>query len=209
MLDLGSSEVTLRVKHHYALPAGMDVATASMVIHYKVILERNLRCRELDGAMVSAPLLVDGILYVPTMADTIHAIRTSDQKTMWQFTTEDEAWGTPVLYEEKLFVADLKGNISALDINTGKPVWSVSAGGAVVGSGGLTPDGVVFVTEEGDVLLVSFDGVKQWTRSIDGKLYGVPAIGDDCIVVSVVGGEQLLVAYDFRGNEIWTFAPPK
>jgi outer membrane protein assembly factor BamB len=68
---------------------------------------------------------------------------------------------------------------------------------------------VVAATETGDVVLVSFDGVKQWTRSIEGKLYGQPAIGEDRIVVSVMGGENLLVAFDFRGNQVWTFAPPK
>ena len=73
----------------------------------------------------------------------------------------------------------------------------------------MTSEGLVFLTETGDVLLVNFEGVKQWTRSIDGQLYGTPTVGEDRIVVPVVGGEELLVTYDFRGNQVWTFVPPK
>ena len=79
----------------------------------------------------------------------------------------------------------------------------------MVGSAGITEEGLFFATEEGDVLMTSFDGVKQWTRSVEGSLYSTPAIGDDRVIVSVVGGENLLVAFDFRGNEVWTFNPPK
>ena len=55
--------------------------------------------------------------------------------------------------------------------------------------------------------MVSIDGIKQWTRSVEGKLYGDPVVGTDLIVVAITGGEQLLVAYDFKGNEEWTFTP--
>jgi outer membrane protein assembly factor BamB len=164
---------------------------------------------ELDGAIVYAPLLSDGVLYVVTLADTVYAIDTTSRRILWQFKTDEEVWGVPALHDGTLYFADLKGQIYAVATESGQQAWKMEAGGPVVGSIGLTPDGFVVITETGDVLLVSFEGTKQWTRSIEGKLYGVPAIGDDRIVVPVVEGEQLLVAYDFRGNQVWTFVPPK
>jgi outer membrane protein assembly factor BamB len=164
---------------------------------------------DLDGAVVYAPLLEDGVLYIPTLADTLYAVDTSTQRVLWQFKTDEEVWGVPVIQDGILYFADLSGQIYALDAQSGRLAWRVDAGGSVAGSAGMTSEGLVFLTETGDVLLVNFEGVKQWTRSIDGQLYGTPTVGEDRIVVPVVGGEELLVTYDFRGNQVWTFVPPK
>jgi len=164
---------------------------------------------DLDGAVVYAPLLADGILYIPTLADTVYAVDTSTQKVLWQFKTDEEVWGIPVMQDGILYFADLSGQIYALDAQSGQVSWRIDAGGSVAGSAGVTSEGLVFLTETGDVLMVNFEGVKQWTRSIDGQLYGTPAIGEDRIVVPVVGGEELLVTFDFNGNQVWTFVPPK
>jgi len=164
---------------------------------------------ELDGAVVYAPLLDDGTLYATTLSGTVYAINTDDHQILWQSAIDSGGWGSPVMNEGTLYLGDLSGKIYAVNSVDGSQLWKVEAGGPVVGCGNLTPDGVVFVTETGDVVLVGFDGIKKWTRSIEGKLYGRPAIGDDRIVVSVLNGENLLVAYDFSGNEVWTFVPAK
>ena len=164
---------------------------------------------KLDGAMVHAPLLSEGVLYISTFGNTLHAIQVNNQVTKWQFKTDDEVWGTPVLHAGNLYFADLSGKIYAVKAQDGSLVWTMNAGGPVAGSAVLTSDGLVFLTETGDVMLVNFEGAKQWTRSIEGKLYGNALIGNDRIIVPVVGKESLLVAYDLRGNEIWSFFPPK
>ncbi|MCJ7626051.1 MAG: PQQ-like beta-propeller repeat protein [Anaerolineaceae bacterium] len=163
---------------------------------------------DVGGAVVYSPLLdEDGVLYVVTLADELIAIQTLNQRELWRAETTEEVWGTPVLKDGILFVGDLSGTIYAFEAATGYLEWKVDAGGAVAGSGGITPEGLVFATEEGDVMLVSFDGVKQWTRNVEGKIYGAPAVGTDLVVVALTGGENLLVAFDFNGNQEWIFTP--
>lgn len=163
---------------------------------------------DVGGAVVYSPLLdEEGVLYVVTLADELIAIQTSNHRELWRAETSEQVWGTPVQKDGKLFLGDLSGTIYAFDAATGRLEWKVDAGGAVAGSGGITPEGLVFATEEGDVLLVSFDGVKQWTRSVDGKIYGAPVVDSNLVFVAVTGGENLVVAFDLNGNEEWSFTP--
>jgi outer membrane protein assembly factor BamB len=163
---------------------------------------------DVGGAVVYSPLLdEEGVLYVVTLADELIAVQASNHRELWRAETSEEVWGTPVLKDGKLFLGDLSGTIYAFDASTGGLEWKLDAGGAVAGSGGITPEGLVFATEEGDVLMVSFDGVKQWTRNVEGKIYGAPAVGNSRIIVAVTGGDDLLVAFDFNGNQEWIFTP--
>jgi outer membrane protein assembly factor BamB len=88
-------------------------------------------------------------------------------------------------------------------------VWKLEAGSAVMGTAAFTPDGVVFCSESGNVIAVSFNGEKMWSFPVPGKLYSGPVVAQDRIIVAVTEGETLLVALDFRGGKQWSFLPPK
>jgi len=87
--------------------------------------------------------------------------------------------------------------------------WKVDAGSQIAGSLAVTPVGVVAATESGDVMMLNFEGAKQWTRNISGTVYGNMAVGQNQIIVAITGGDNLLTAFDFQGNQIWNFVPPK
>jgi len=164
---------------------------------------------ELNGAIVYKPALQDGILYVATLADDVVAIRTSDHKLLWDFTTNGEVWGSPQVVQNVVYFADLTGTIFAVDAQTGAQKWKVEAGSPVAGSLAVTPSGIVAATESGDVIFLDFAGTKLYTRNINGTIYGNMAVGPDQVIVAITGGDNLLTAFDFQGNQIWTFVPPK
>ncbi|MEA4910376.1 MAG: PQQ-like beta-propeller repeat protein [Chloroflexi bacterium] len=165
---------------------------------------------DLGGAAVYSPILSeDGVLYLGTMANEVLAIQASDGSVLWRFEAGGAIWTRPVLHEGSLYFGDIQGNIYSVDPQSGDTNWRVETGDTVVGSPGILPDGLVFVSEKGNVLEIGFDGQRLWTQTISGKLYTSPQVFEDRIVVPVTQGEQLLVAFDFKGNVIWNFAPPK
>jgi outer membrane protein assembly factor BamB len=165
---------------------------------------------DLGGAIVHSPLLSEeGVLYVGTLGKEVVAVDASDGSVLWRFPTEKEVWGTPVLNEGVIFFGDLNGNVYAVDAVTGTQKWVMEAGVAVAGGGVVTPDGVVFTTEDGNILMIGFDGTKQWTQTIEGKLYGSPVATEDTIIVGITQGENVLVALTMNGTIKWTFAIPE
>jgi len=86
---------------------------------------------------VSAPLEIDGVLYVAVGYTIVHAFDAVTGKLLWQYDPEvaevggervrAPTWGTHGLayWQGKLYVGTKDGRLIALDAKTGKPVWSV------------------------------------------------------------------------------------
>jgi outer membrane protein assembly factor BamB len=165
---------------------------------------------DLAGAVVSAPALgEDGTLYVSSLGKSVYAIDAERGSILWRYDTSDGVWASPTLHEGVIYVGDASGNFYAIDAARGQGLWQLDLGGTVVGSAAIYPEGLFVGTETGDLLAISLDGKKQWTRSVEGKLYATPIVTEDRIVAAVTDGERLLIAWDLQGNEIWTFEQPK
>lgn len=165
---------------------------------------------DLGGAAVSPPVPGnDGQIYLGTLTNEVLAVQTSDGSILWRFKTDDAVWSKPVLVENTLYVGDLKGKIYALDAANGSVKWSQEIDGSFVAAPAVNSNGLIFASEDGNLLAVSYEGQKLWTRSISGKLYTSPLVIDGKILVPVTKGEDVLVAFDDNGNQLWKFIPPK
>jgi outer membrane protein assembly factor BamB len=165
---------------------------------------------DLEGAVVSEPALgEDGMLYVSTLGNAVYALDTESGRIIWRFDTNDGVWASPTLHDGVIYVGDASGVIYAVDAVSGRGQWQIEAGSPIVGSGAVYSDGLFFGTEGGELLSVSLDGKKQWTRSVEGKLYTTPIVTEDRIVAAVTDGDNLLIAWDLQGNEVWAFEQPK
>jgi len=125
-------------------------------------------------------------------------IPTNEEKTRW------DRYGASVVSDGKhLYIASRDRNLYALDINTGREVWRVTASDIMTATPALHRDSVIFAAFDGMVQAVSAkDGSPRWTY--DAKL-GVA--GD-----VVVAGDRVLVgsrSYDLialdaaTGKELW------
>ncbi len=87
------------------------------------------------GNAISAPLAVDGVLYIATGYSVVRAIDAVSGKVLWTYDPEAPAaagrklrqgWGIRGLAYEagRIFVGTHDGRLLALDAKTGKPVWT-------------------------------------------------------------------------------------
>ena len=105
----------------------------------------------------------------------------------------------------KVFFGDLGGNVYAYDAETGSQIWKVAINGSIISGAVEFTDGVVFPTENGDLVAIDEAGVKLWTRSVTGKIMGTPIVVNDTLVFGVEGGDALLYSFDFKGNQVWDY----
>lgn len=90
-----------------------------------------------DVALVSTPLVIDGILYFTGTMNRIRAVDAANGKPIWEFDPEvakhigkdrKPGWTQTrgiSYYKGKIFTATWEGRLIALDAKTGKQLWSV------------------------------------------------------------------------------------
>jgi len=167
---------------------------------------------DLGMAIVGAPVLWDGVVFVATIEGGLFAIDVKSEKLLWSFNDNGSlgaVWGTPVVNDDAVFVADEDGNIYAVSVLDGSALWSspFSAGGKLVASGAAYQDGVVFATDEGKIFTVNLNKEAKTITNIENPIYSTINIVGDQIVFASASEESLLAAYDLNGFGIWKFLP--
>lgn len=168
--------------------------------------------KDLGSASMYSPVMSpEGIIYSSTIGGQVVAVNTKTHEFVWQtpFQAKGALWGTPVLNGGSLFVADETGKFYAINAKTGvgEGEWEINSG--VVAGGTLFGKGMIFVTMNGDVVGITEKGEKFLNQKINGKLYSPPVVYGEVLLIGVLQGEKVLVAYDTTGKEVWSVAAPK
>jgi eukaryotic-like serine/threonine-protein kinase len=195
--------------------------TVSGEIVYLSSMDHNLYALDLNtgrelwkvdagGSIVHTPeLSEDGRIFIGTLANEVLAIDVNG-RIQWRVPTENAVWTRPTQYNGTVYFGDLEGVVYAVNVENGSIVWRKNLGaGAIVGSGVVFEDQIIFVTENGRVEAFGPGGESRWNRSFNGKLYSSPVVTGNRLFIGVVQGDNLLVALDSNGSELWTFTPVK
>ncbi len=180
---------------------------------------------DLGGAATSTPVYVDGKLYIGSFARAVYEIST-DGQILNQQPTVDWIWGSPVINDGILYVADLGGSVYAFDTaNNLQPVWQQKVAGRAIRATPLIVGDVILVAsrdqklywlnrEDGTAIIES-DG-KPLVRELQGEILSdilliEPGDGVDIpkpyIVVSTTATSQILVAYALdNGESKWSYS---
>ena len=91
--------------------------------------------------------------------------------------------------ENLLFIATETGNLSALNTDTGKPLWTIS------GLGRLRPSPIVSGTTliqcslEGNVYGIDIESGKQlWNFTLDTGIFASPILVNDTLYIPTIDG---------------------
>ncbi|MEN6436388.1 MAG: PQQ-binding-like beta-propeller repeat protein [Anaerolineaceae bacterium] len=193
---------------------GTSVYLASMDKKlYALQLKDGEKIWEMDmgAAAMTAPILSEdgSLVYITTLGNKVLAVNAASGSLAWEYATTDAVWSQPFLYEGKLFFGDNDGFVTSLDAATGKKIWSTDMGSPVISGGAILSTGLVFATESGDVISISPEGSKLWTRSVESQVYSNLVVSEDHVLVALTKSSQLLACFDANGNQVWTFTPGK
>ena len=128
----------------------------------------------------------------------------------------------PAVVRERVYAASADGNIKAISVDSGHPVWSVDvrdfysseelASGfskdldAITGGVGAGGDLIAVGTGSGDlVALNQSDGSLAWKVPASSEILSPPQMDDDLVVAQTIDGK--VVGYDaYDGSRRWVYA---
>ena len=109
----------------------------------------------------------------------------------------------PYVEAGKIYAAEPKGGVVALDTQTGKVLWRRDIGEALaagVGVGGAT---VVVVTREGEVVgLGATDGLVLWRKKVGSEVLARPVISGDKVLLRSTDGQVIGLSLS-SGKIVW------
>ena len=169
---------------------------------------------ELGGAIINAPVIDEnGTLYIGSFGNELYAIDSETGDILWDYETEAWVWGSPTFGPDGvLYATDLNANIYAIGLEDGPTLlWDkqVDTDSRLTGSVLFHNDTLYVATESGSMVAYDTDGERLWKESIgEGSLYGTPVLaGDNLILVSALGAEAIVYAYDADLEPLWQFSP--
>ena len=111
----------------------------------------------------------------------------------------------PAILDGRLFIADRKGRVIALDAETGEEIWEVKTGVAASGGPGVGEGLVLLGTSDAEVLALDADsGELVWKADVSSEVLSVPQIDLDKVIVQAADGNvTALSAVD--GEQLWVY----
>jgi outer membrane protein assembly factor BamB len=169
---------------------------------------------DLSAAIVSNPVLADGIMYVGTVDGHLYAIDVAAKEVKWSFNGDGKMasiWGTPVLTANSVFVGDEDGNVFAVNKSDGKALWPepFAAGSAVISSGITVDSKVIFASNAGKIFTIDESKNPNTLVTLEATLYSPLGYDGDKIIVAPATKDKLFLALNASGNEVWSFIPTK
>lgn len=151
-------------------------------------------------AMISAAKRT-GLLSQPSIAAVIAQSDKIEQ--IWSFKCEDEIRGSPMVYEDTVYVGCYDNNLYALDKQTGEFQWKYATEGGITGKP-AAEDGVIFIGSEDGRLyaLTANRGSLVWTYYAEGPIRSSPTLSEGHIFVGS-DDRQLHVVNQMNGRRAW------
>ena len=173
--------------------------------------------REIDlGGAVIAPPFYDAetdSIFVGTLASEFVRISRQTGEIVWRYDgggTLGSVWAEPILLNGQIIFNDKSGKIVSLSPETGVENWQFSAGGSMpAGLALVEGQGFVAVLEDGTITLYGIDRQAIWSRIVSGKVYNTPVVTETMVLVGAIKGDNLVYAFDIKGQPVWTFKPEK
>ncbi len=110
----------------------------------------------------------------------------------------------PQVMDGVVFAASHKGQVTAIDEQTGHKRWSVATKRPLSAGPSLAPGVVAIGSSDGDIILLDAGNGKQlWTKKVSSEVLAPPLVTDQSVIVRLVDGRlQALAIKD--GTERWT-----
>lgn len=112
---------------------------------------------------------------------------------------------TPAVEGNRIFVADHKGRVQAVDLESGKRIWEVETR-AEISAGPGTGSGLVIVgTRNAEILALNVtDGSLKWRTAVSSEVLSVPRVSAGVVIVRTIDGRIRALDVD-TGHRLWIY----
>ncbi|MBI2866937.1 MAG: PQQ-binding-like beta-propeller repeat protein [Chloroflexi bacterium] len=156
------------------------------------------------GRVVANIAVHEDTLYFGSLDHKLYALAL-DGRMKWRqpFDAGDQLWGTPVVYEGRIYIGTSRGALIAVDPDTGQriPSFSFKADGALNGTPAID-NGVIYIGSFDQKLyaLDAVTGAKRWEFHTGNWVWARPFVIDG--VVYVGGMDRFVYAIDAQSGAL-------
>jgi outer membrane protein assembly factor BamB len=172
-----------------------------------------------DQPVKTSPSHQGGVVYFADYGGTVHAVRASDGKKVWQTSTDGMLgsggyYSSPALAARKLFIGRDDGAVFGLALDSGKPVWSKQTGEPVIGSPAVAKvRGAPLTVYVGsyDNYLYAFEaasGDVRWRYDVKGPIPGTPTVVGNTVYTSSFKTQETVGVNAKSGKRVYRFSAP-
>jgi len=154
------------------------------------------------GKMASSPAVVGNDIVYHSMDGRVFVLDRASGTLRWHFFIGSPIESSPIVRRGVDYFGAWNGRLYALDLRTHHLRWSRSLGAKITSSIAIA-DGTMYVGDYGGrVWALSPRGRTRWVRSVNGRVYGTPAVLHGRVFVpSSTGGS--LTAFSTGGRYLW------
>ncbi len=133
---------------------------------------------------------------------------TAANQSQWQFKTQNQIWGAPVIAYGAVFVGSLDDNVYAVNSSTGNKIWNYATGapGDVIESSPAVDNSVVYVgSSNGNIYALNAStGSEIWSYQTGEAIDSSPTVASGIIYVGSYDG-IMYALNSTTGNKIWGY----
>jgi outer membrane protein assembly factor BamB len=123
----------------------------------------------------------------------------------WEFKADEAIETTPVIDANRVFVADVMGQIYALHQDTGKEIWRDNFKTGFLAAPAINGDLVVIGDIEGNIYaLETKTGQQRWKHTTEGEVSGAVAFHNETVLATSQDGKLHCLSLK-DGSPIWTY----
>ena len=137
-----------------------------------------------QGAPVSSPAVVNGVVYVGSDDGNVYALNASTGAKLWSSATEQPVYSSPAVADGVVYVSSNDGDVYALNAGTGATLWTYTTQNFLDSS--LTVgNGIVYVgaADNNVYALSASSGALLWSYATQGSVESSPALVNGVLYV--------------------------
>ncbi|MEC7876045.1 MAG: outer membrane protein assembly factor BamB [Pseudomonadota bacterium] len=140
----------------------------------------------------------------------VNFIETTDLNRVW---TQDIGKGAddlftkirPNILDDQIFIADTRGNVSALTADTGKFIWRNDSDLSITGGPGVGNSLVLVGTSEGEILGLSKEtGDEAWRTRVSSEVLSSPEEANSVVIARTIDGKIFAIDAN-NGKHLWVY----
>lgn len=136
---------------------------------------------------VAAPTATETLVLAASGDNTLYAVSMTGEPA-WQFTAEHGLWGSPLVDQDRVYVASLDHHLYALKLDTGEVIWKTGdVGGEMAAQPSLSPDGLLYIGVFGSkndnpeqasklIAIHTTDGSVAWSLPTKSWVWSAPVL---------------------------------
>ena len=161
-----------------------------------------------NGNLFSAPLLVNGLIYMITDSGNLYALSAKDGSVAWNAAIDPPLGSLstasgPAVDGRTVYIGSYDHNFYALDAHTGSPVWKTLTRGKIISTPVVANGIVYFGSADGYVYaLRAHDGSVKWKYLTADEVQSTPSVADGVVYIASNDGYLYTLDAD-TGKPYW------